>query len=212
VASLSFAKLNTNLPPWIAGVVSGYAGLVSVSGFNEAYQTLNVSIAGTAATKVVLSAGSIWDAQGQRVQANVSGGAELSEALQEPALLAVRVALGAEWMEEVAAPHLRQLLHGVESSYLTRLAALAGIRNVAIDAGETASAAPFARASARKDSSEYSTMGAATRCGEPSERHHSQPVSLGGMLAQQTSGWRAVRAVRGLRVRLGQRRRRKFLA
>lgn len=77
VASLSFAKINTNRPPWIAGVVSGYTGLVSISGFNEAYQTLNVSITGTAA-KVVIAAGSIWDAQGQRIQADVSGGAELS--------------------------------------------------------------------------------------------------------------------------------------
>ena len=77
VASLSFAKLNTNPPPWLAGVVSGYSGLVSISGFNEAYQTLNVSITGAAA-KVVIAAGSIWDAQGQRIQADVSGGAELS--------------------------------------------------------------------------------------------------------------------------------------
>ena len=77
VASLSFAKLNTNPPPWIAGVVSGYTGIVSLSGFNEAYQTLNVSITGAAA-KVLLAAGSIWDDQGQRIQADVSGGAELS--------------------------------------------------------------------------------------------------------------------------------------
>jgi hypothetical protein len=41
----------------------------------------------------------------------------------------LRVALGSEWLGEFAAPHLRLLLSQPESSYLQRLAALAGIRS-----------------------------------------------------------------------------------
>lgn len=40
----------------------------------------------------------------------------------------LRVALGGAWLDDVAAPHLRSLLHAHEASYLQRVAALTGVR------------------------------------------------------------------------------------
>ena len=60
VIALHYAKFNLNGAPWGAAVVEGHKGLVSLMGMGGAYSGLNVTVAGSADTHVLMAANALW--------------------------------------------------------------------------------------------------------------------------------------------------------
>ena len=116
------------------------------------------------------------------------------------ALGPLRAALGVEWLLEAAAPHLRSLLQAHESSYLNRLAALAGIRSAFEGEGD-AGAAGVEEAAAR-DAVCSDLLPLVVECSKDAVANVRSAAAavLGAMvaLAPRGAGERALEALRAL--------------